>query len=128
MRVLFTGVCGVLLLLPAAARGTPFAAPSAPAAASSNLGLDVRFAIHWGNAECPSGSPTTTSCYTGVGRTVVRGLGQTQLDLFDVVDRSDPALRCEKWSFTGSLDAGAKGFIALAGSSDGCIAWHSALG
>jgi hypothetical protein len=115
------GVFCVLLLVPAAANGVTHRS-------TDSVALGARFSIQWAVADCPPGSPPTTDCYTAVGQETVRGVGQTRLDFLDAVDRSDPAQQCEKWSLTGSLEAGSKGSLSFVGSSDGCIAWHSALG
>ena len=119
MRLLFTlaSVSGLFLAL-----------LLVPAAASGSLAVDVRIHIKWAHEVCPPDAPPTTECYSAVGdAAVVRGLGPTQLNLFDFVDRSDPS-GCEKWSVSGSLAAGPKGSVSFAASSVGCIASHSGVG
>jgi hypothetical protein len=95
---------------------------------ASTLPIDVKFPIKWYGVECAAGSPETMACYTATGQPAVPGLGRTELNLLDVIDRSDPAQRCEHWAVSGSFVAGPRGSIAFTGSSRGCVTWESAIG
>lgn len=94
-------------------------AATASGRTQETLQLRAVFAVKWGSAECPPGTPISTRCYLNEGRGTVPGLGKTNERYTLLVVNADT--NCAGWQFTARFTVDGKGALDLAAKSTGCF-------
>jgi len=110
--------------LPPAA--TPASSTTANLAPTTTLAPIATFSVTWSEANCPPGTPDTTSCYANTGTADIAGLGPATESYTLLAEGSNPS--CGGWRADVAWTVAGKGTIEFTIKSPRCQSLNSPNG